>query len=125
MATVADQKLLEETGEGQLVYQQHKTLSAASSKRDVVFRRKYEEQGNTIFAYAASEANPLMPENKQFARATLILHGIRIEQLNDKLSRVTLVSCLDFGGWIHEKFLEQEVSRVALRLIKIKQQFHA
>jgi len=120
-ATTGDISILEQ-GNPQLVYMQHKVLSAASAKRDVLISRGNKKEGNTIWCYATSVTSPKCVEHPKavFTRATQVFIGFLIESQGSKC-KATLVSCFDFSGWIHIKFINQEVLRVAQRLVKIKQ----
>jgi len=57
----------------------------------------------------------------------LFFAAFKIEKSSDEEGSflVTYISCLDFtgqsGAWLHEKFVDQEVVRVAQRLVRIKQ----
>eukprot|EP01102_Stenamoeba_stenopodia_P021904 TRINITY_DN8947_c0_g1_i1.p1 TRINITY_DN8947_c0_g1~~TRINITY_DN8947_c0_g1_i1.p1 ORF type:complete len:224 (+),score=53.08 TRINITY_DN8947_c0_g1_i1:126-797(+) len=134
-ATLSENKVVAEYGDVgefkhcQLLHQLHKTLSAASLKRDATLIRGQIHQPNGDILVVATSVNaPNIPLNsKEYVRAELFFAGFKIEKSHDEENSflVTYISCLDLtgqsGAWLHEKFVDQEVTRVAQRLVRIKQ----
>jgi hypothetical protein len=118
--TVQSMNILEDLGSQQLVYQQHKTTSAATLKNDVNYRRGRTDQGDgSIWIYSVSEQTS--PETKaNFRRGWVVFGGLLIEQGNEGYCRVTLVWCWDFGGFIHEKFVTEEKKESGYEAIQIR-----
>jgi len=123
--TVKDQQVIEEPvpGKVQVLYVIHKILSAASAPRDLVVARTWQpETNNGYLIWSVSVNHPKVPAKKEgHVRGELLFSGWLIEPISNSRCRVTAVSALDFGAWIHEKFCEGEVLNVARRLSKIKQ----
>jgi hypothetical protein len=120
VSTISSIALLRESGNSQTLYEQHKTLSAASARRDVVYTRAYEKRGDgSYWIYSSSINDPSKPESKEFVRAWIVFSGIEIKPMAGGKAEITSVWCLDFGGWLHVKFIEGEFSNVALRLSRI------
>jgi len=73
-------EVVETKGENhQIVYGQHKVLSAASQKKDTVLERKYSLKSNEARVYATSVNHPNRPEKYQnFARSFVLFHGVYI-----------------------------------------------
>lgn len=110
----------------QVVYQQHKTLSAAFAKRDVSFERQWSIGGGGESGIAASAWEATTPASDRhqdgFQRATVVVSLLTVSEpakAETSASKVTWLWCWDFGGPVHEKFIEAERIRVAQRLSKI------
>lgn len=119
-STVQAINILEDRGFVQLIYQQHKTTSAATMKNDVNYRRERfaPQQNGAIWIYSVSEGT--IPETRpNFRRGWIVFGGFLVEPSNDGFSQVSLIWCWDFNGFIHEKFITEEKKRVALRLSKL------
>jgi len=118
-STVQQINMIEDLGNEQLVYQQHKTTSAATMRNDVSYRRiKSPEPDGSIWVYSVSEQTS--PETRaNFRRGWVVFGGLFVEPGNDGFCQVSLVWCWDYNGWIHEKFVTEEKKRVALRLSKL------
>eukprot|EP00727_Mastigamoeba_balamuthi_P011771 m51a1_g7216 hypothetical protein (341) ;mRNA; f:236886-238011 len=108
------------------VYQQHKTLSAACPRRDLVLGRSRTEEAGTIRIVACTGAAvgktdaKYQTAEKGFCRAQVPFLGLVVEPLDGgSRCRARLVSCFDFGGWIHVKFVDAEKLRVAQRLSRV------
>jgi hypothetical protein len=122
VSTVSSMQVLENHGNRQLVYQQHKTLSAASAKRDLLFERTWEKDSQgTYWIVAASHPNDdLKPVAKDYVRAKVVFSGVQIKPVQGKnAAEVTTIWCVDFCGWLHAKFIEQEFGNVALRISRL------
>jgi len=120
VSTVSAISVVRQTSNSQRLYEQHKTLSAASARRDVVYDRAYEKRGDgSYWVYGSSVEEPSKPDSKEFVRAWVVFFGIEIKPMGASKSEITVVWCLDFGGWLHVKFIEGEFSNVALRLSRI------
>jgi len=117
--TVSDMRVLQDSVSTQIVHYQHKTLSAASAKKDLVVQRSYSQQHNGYTCYAYSLESSLMPVQKQFGRANLLFHKCSILETSPGKVEVTFVWCLDFNGWLHVKFLDAEKTKVAMRVSRI------
>jgi len=120
-ATILSINIVEDRGNEQLIYQQHKTNSAATSKNDVSYRRiKSRLPDGSFWIYSVSEITN--PETRNpFRRGWVVFGGLLVEP-GDGACQVSFVWCWDFNGWIHEKFVVEEKKRVALRLSKIGSQ---
>jgi hypothetical protein len=83
-ATVSDQHVIEEVQPGrvQIVYQQHKILSAASAKRDLVIVRGWQQEGNGYLVWGTSvPSHPKAPKKEGYIRAELLYNGWLIESV--------------------------------------------
>jgi len=120
-STISKQEILENRGQGcQIVYQQHKTLSAASNKKDVVFERQFYQEGNSFRCYAVSVEHPSRPDKfQQHSRSNILFHGCWISDRSPGVVDIEFVWCWDFNGWVHQKFVDAEKTKVALRLTRI------
>jgi len=122
--TVKEQSVIDEPqpGKVQVLYVVHKILSAASAPRDLVIARSWQQEPNNGYLiWYTSITHPKVSAKKEgHVRAEQLFAGYLIEPLSPSKCRLTCVSVLDFGAWIHEKFCEGEVVRVAQRLSKIK-----
>jgi len=108
-STVQTINILEDRGHDQLIYQQHKTTSAATSKNDVTYRRiKTRQPDGSHWVYSVSEmTNPETRAN--FRRGWVVFGGFLVEPSdNNGFCQVSSVWCWDFNGWIHEKFVLEE-----------------
>jgi len=105
-----------------LIYQQHKTTSAATSKNDLTYRRiKTRQPDGSHWVYSVSETTS--PETRaNFRRGWVVFGGLLVEVIDNGFCQVSFVWCWDFNGWIHEKFVIEEKKRVPLRLFKIAAQ---
>eukprot|EP01126_Amoeba_proteus_P061401 TRINITY_DN823_c0_g1_i7.p1 TRINITY_DN823_c0_g1~~TRINITY_DN823_c0_g1_i7.p1 ORF type:complete len:230 (+),score=30.70 TRINITY_DN823_c0_g1_i7:681-1370(+) len=112
-------KILQDSGNSQIVYYQHKTLSAASAKKDLVVQRTYREESNGYTFYAYSIQTQLAPVTPQFGRANLLFHKCTVTESSPGKVDVRFVWCFDFNGWLHVKFIEAEKTKVALRMTRM------
>jgi len=107
----------------QLVYQTHKTTSAATLKNDACILKVRDPKGidGDLWSFAVSQFTD--PETKaNFRRGWLVFGGLHIQPTQNNVCEVSLVWCWDFNGWTHEKFVLEEKKRAALRLSKIAAQ---
>jgi len=121
-STVSSMQILRNNGNQQLVYQQHKTLSAASAKRDLLFDRQYERDGSGTYSITAVSHpdDSVRPVEREYVRAKIVFHGVQIKPISGKdQCEVTWIWCLDFCGWLHAKFIEQEFTHVAMRISRL------
>jgi len=122
VSTVSSMQVLSTNGNQQLVYQQHKTLSAATAKRDLLVDRTWEKDGSgTYWIVAVSHPNDeVKPVAKEFVRSKIVFSAVEIKPVAGKnASEVTSIWCIDFCGWLHAKFIEQEFGNVALRISRL------
>jgi len=122
--TVQEQKLVQEIepNRTQILHVKHKVLAAASLRRDIVLLRTWKEEPNGGYLIIqTSTTSPKVPKSGDYVRAEVPFSGFLIEGAGPNKSKVTLTSVLDFGAWIHEKFVEGETVRIGHRLTKIKQ----
>eukprot|EP01105_Mastigella_eilhardi_P028714 TRINITY_DN9650_c0_g1_i1.p1 TRINITY_DN9650_c0_g1~~TRINITY_DN9650_c0_g1_i1.p1 ORF type:complete len:347 (-),score=82.67 TRINITY_DN9650_c0_g1_i1:50-1090(-) len=121
-STVSSLQVLED-GNTQIVYEQHKTLSAATPRRDLLLARQSETDSQTgaIRVWGCSCTSPKMPKQKDFVRAVMYYTGLCVTPLSPTSCKATLLSCFDFTGWIHVKFYEVEKATVGQRLGRIKE----
>jgi len=120
VSTVSAISVVSQTANSQVLYEQHKTLSAASARRDVVYERAFEKRGDgSYFVYGSSKDESSKPESKDFVRSWIVFAGLEIKPMAGNKCEVNQVWCLDFGGWLHVKFIEGEWGNVALRLSRI------
>jgi len=120
VSTVASINVLSQTSNSQVLYEQHKTLSAASARRDLVYERAYEKRPDgSYWVYGVSLNEPSKPEVKEFVRCWLVFSGFEVKPMAGNKTELSVVWCLDFGGWLHTKFIEQEWGNVGLRLSRI------
>jgi len=122
VSTVSRMEVVKDSGNTQLVYQEHKTLSAATAKRDVLYDRMYEKDGSGTYWIVASshKDDSVKPVDKNHVRAHIVFMGVQIKPIAGKNdSEVTVVWCIDFGGWLHVKFIEQEFTNVSLRVVRL------
>jgi len=119
--SVAKIEVLQQRGaQSQVQYLQHKVLSAAAQKKDVVLERQFCDSGNSVTAYAVSVTHPSRPEKyQQHARSFVVFHSFTIQEKSPGICELTSVWCYDFNGWVHQKFVDAEKTKVALRLTKI------
>jgi len=122
VSTVSSIQVVQNNGNSQIVYQQHKTLAAASAKRDLLIDRQYEKHGDgTYWVVATSHLDDsLKPQAKEFVRSRIVFSGIQIKPAAADRCELTWIWCFDFCGWIHGKFIEQEFGNVALRISRIQ-----
>eukprot|EP01103_Thecamoeba_quadrilineata_P015081 TRINITY_DN4657_c0_g2_i1.p1 TRINITY_DN4657_c0_g2~~TRINITY_DN4657_c0_g2_i1.p1 ORF type:complete len:217 (+),score=51.08 TRINITY_DN4657_c0_g2_i1:15-665(+) len=118
--TVAQQARLVEDGEISFVYLPLKTLSASTTKRDLVVARKVFEEDGKFFVIATSVPHPNVPNYNDHVRADHVLSGFVIKPISEHQTQVTLYHCLDFTGWIHDKFVDADMVKCANRLQKIR-----
>jgi len=102
------------------IYQQHKVLSAATKNRDLLISRCHKQTPDGFFCFATSVESDKVPLNKEYGRAKLVFSGCNIKELSKARCEVTLISCFDFNGWIHWKFIDKEKEYCALRLMRLK-----
>jgi len=120
VSTVSAISTVSQSGNSQVLYEQQKTLSAASARRDVVYERAYEQRSDgSYWIYGGSINNASKPESKDFVRSWIVFFGYEIKPMSGGKAEISFVWCLDFGGWLHSKFIEAEFSNVALRLSRI------
>jgi hypothetical protein len=120
VSTVSSISVVSQSSNSQRLYEQHKTLSAASARRDCVYDRAYEKRGDgSYWIFATSVEDSSRAESKDFVRSWIVFSGIEIKPMAGGKSEITSIWCLDFGGWLHVKFIEAEFSNVALRLSRI------
>jgi len=119
-STVAVIKLIENNGNNRLMLKEHKTTSAATLRNDLVVRSVYEEYSDHIWCYATSEVCPTVVEKGGWRRGHVVFAGLLISAVDGQSCEASYVSCFDFGGWIHVKFIDEEQKKVAMRLSKIK-----
>ncbi|KAH3744387.1 hypothetical protein Pelo_14221 [Pelomyxa schiedti] len=127
--TVASIQVVED-GNPQLLYMQHKTLSATCPKRDVSFLRahNYTNGADSFECWGASFEAPNIPINKTFCRGIMMFCGVQVSSIPDSAppsSNVTYISCFDFTGWLHLKFTEAEKLYCATRLSRIREMAHS
>eukprot|EP01101_Sappina_pedata_P011443 TRINITY_DN7709_c0_g1_i1.p1 TRINITY_DN7709_c0_g1~~TRINITY_DN7709_c0_g1_i1.p1 ORF type:complete len:219 (+),score=98.77 TRINITY_DN7709_c0_g1_i1:2-658(+) len=103
-----------------VAYLPYKTLSASISKRDLVAARKSSDAGDAKIWVSTSCTSTKSPTDPSLVRANLILSGFYIEQEDGETCKVTMIHCLDYTGWIHDKFVDADIARCALRLSKIR-----
>jgi len=122
VSTVSSMQVVSSNGNQQLIYQQHKTLSAATAKRDLLYDRMWEKDGSGTYWIAAASHphDEVKPVAKEFVRAKIVFSGVQIKPISGKnSSEVTMIWCVDFCGWLHAKFIEQEFGNVALRISRL------
>jgi len=122
-STIQGMNVIEDHGMQQLVYQQHKTTSAATLRNDVTYRRVRQnpQPDGSIWCFSVSEQT--IPETRaNFRRGWVVFGGLLVEREDNGASRVSLVWCWDFNGWVHEKFILDEKKRVAIRVSKLAAQ---
>jgi hypothetical protein len=113
-------QILEQNGNNQIVYLQHKVLSAASVKKDCVIERTQVMVNNGAKVYATSVANNARPEKYQgYGRSFLLFHGCYILETSPGVIDFTFVHCYDFNGWVHDKFVTAEKAKTASRMAKL------
>jgi len=105
----------------QLVYQTHKTTSAATLKNDVCYLRVRDAAiGSNSDLWSFSVSQFTEPETKaNFRRGWVVFGAFSVQPIQPNVCEVSLIWCWDFNGWIHEKFVLEEKKKVALRLSKI------
>jgi len=119
-ASVSKLESLENRGNSQIMYAQYKALSAASNKKDCVWEKTSNINGNRYQAYAVSVVHPQRPDKFQnHARSFIVFHSCYIVENSPGVCDFTFVWCYDFNGWIHDKFIEGEKGKVATRMNKI------
>jgi START domain len=106
---------------------QHKTLSAATSKRELVVLRGVREIAGTsrrvVWYTSPADQNAYHPLSSGFGRGDMLFHGIVVDGIDQGHCTVTLIQCLDLGEWIHERFFVEEVKKCGLRALKIRHIF--
>jgi len=111
---------IENRGSSEVMYAQHKVLSAASVKKDCVFERTHSISGNTAKVYATSIVHPSRPEKYQgYGRSFILFHGCYIIETSPGTIDFTFVHCYDFNGWVHDKFIIAEKAKTAARMNKL------
>jgi len=119
-ASTSAVQILEDRGSDQVVYAQHKVLSAASVKKDCVFERTSSLNSNSEKAYATSVTHSSRPEKYQgYGRSFIYFHGCFIIETSPGVCDFTFVHCYDFNGWVHDKFVIAEKAKTAARMNKI------
>jgi len=120
-ASTSSFEVLENKGEAhQIVYAQHKVLSAASNKKDSVVERTWSLKPGEARVYATSVNHNSRPEKYQnYARSFVMFHGVYITEIAHGVCEFTIVYCYDFNGWVHDKFILAEKSKLAARMNKI------
>eukprot|EP01128_Nolandella_sp_AFSM9_P004023 TRINITY_DN176_c2_g1_i1.p1 TRINITY_DN176_c2_g1~~TRINITY_DN176_c2_g1_i1.p1 ORF type:complete len:274 (-),score=87.29 TRINITY_DN176_c2_g1_i1:400-1221(-) len=119
VGTVSSVETLESTKTTQTLYEAHKTLSAATAKRDLVYQSQVDRSSDgSIFVTSVSTTHPSKPNQDNYERSHLVYSGFKIIPNGEK-SSVQWVFCFDFKGWIHAKWTQAEFSKVALRLRRI------
>jgi len=105
----------------QLVYQTHKTTSAATLKNDAcILRVRDVALGSSSDMWSFSVSQMTDPETKaNFRRGWVVFGAFNVHPIQPNVCEVSLIWCWDFHGWIHEKFVLEEKKKVALRLSKI------
>jgi hypothetical protein len=107
-------------GGNEIMYAQHKVLSAASVKKDCVFERTVVNVNNGVKVYATSVTHQSRPEKYQgYGRSFILFNGCYILETNPGVCDFTFVHCYDFNGWIHDKFILAEKAKTAARMNKI------
>jgi len=107
-------------GGNEIMYAQHKVLSAASVKKDCVFERTQVQTSNGYKVYATSVSHSSRPEKYQgYGRSFILFHGCYIFETSPGICDFTFVHCYDFNGWVHDKFIIAEKAKVAARMNKI------
>jgi len=114
-------EVLENKGENsQIVYAQHKVLSAASNKKDSVVERTWTLKPGEARIYATSVNHSARPEKYQnYARSLVLFSGVYITETSTGVCDFTWVYSYDFNGWVHDKFILAEKSKLAARMNKI------
>jgi len=113
-------QILEQNGNRQTVYLQHKVLSAASVKKDCVIERNQVLSPGSAKVYATSVNHKSRPDKYEgYARSFLLFHGCYIVEKQQGLIDFTFVHCYDFNGWVHDKFVIAEKSKTAARMCKL------
>jgi len=111
---------IENRGSSEIMYAQHKVLSAASVKKDCVFERSHSLTSNGAKAYATSVTHPSRPEKYQgYGRSFILFHGCYINETSPGTCDFTFVHCYDFNGWVHDKFIIAEKAKTAARMNKL------
>jgi len=111
---------IENKGSSEIMYCQHKVLSAASVKKDCVFERTIVQNSNSAKVYATSVVHPSRPEKYQgYGRSFILFHGCYIIETSPGLIDFTFVHCYDFNGWVHDKFVVAEKAKTAARMNKL------
>merc|ERR1712100_130427 len=124
VAAVVEVETFDPATQGQLLHIQHKTLSAATAKRDLVVARAVSEsEGRNVAYYTSSKCQDGRVKPGSFARADMIFNAMVVEPVDAGSCKVTYVQMFDVGPWVHVKFFTQDVERCALRLVKVNQQF--
>lgn len=119
-ASTSAVQILEDRGNSQIVYLQHKVLSAASVKKDCVIERTSTVTNSTAKAYATSVVHKDRPEKYNgYGRSFLIFHACYIQETSPGTLDFTFVHCYDFNGWVHDKFVIAEKAKTAARMNKI------
>jgi len=122
VSTISSIEILENRGTEQVIYQQHKTLSAASARRDIIIERTYVKNSDGSYWITATshKDDTKKAVAREHVRAKLVFSGIQVRPSAGKPAcEVSWVWCFDFCGWLHAKFIEQEFNNLALRLSRI------
>lgn len=105
---------------------QHKTLSAATSKRELVVYRGARQLTDTrycVWYTSPADQNAVHKLTSGFGRGDMLFQGIVIDGEGGGRCNITLVQCLDFGEWIHERFFVDEIKKCGLRALKLRHVF--